>query len=175
LAFQLPERVVEFISDIAARSRHRPVVVGNSSRPLGHTASASVSRRRSVHVLAADWTFGDFLLAVLDIFGWVVLFWLIITVFTDLFRRHDVSGWVKTFWVIFVIVFPFLGVLVYLVTQHAGMAQRSDRAAGEARDELRRVVGFSAADELEKLERMKIEGRLSEEEYRRLRDRIVQS
>jgi hypothetical protein len=128
-----------------------------------------------VHVLAADWTFGDFLLAVLYIFGWVVLFWLIITVFADLFRRHDVSGWVKAFWVIFVIVFPFLGVLVYLVTQHAGMAQRSERAAGEARDELRRVVGFSAADELEKLERMKNEGRLSEEEYQRLRNRIVQS
>jgi hypothetical protein len=128
-----------------------------------------------VNVLAADWTFGDVLLAVIYIFGWVILFWLIITVFADLFRRHDVSGWVKAFWVIFVIVFPFLGVLVYLVTQHAGMAQRSERAAGEARDELRRVVGFSAADELEKLERMKNEGRLSEEEYQRLRNRIVQS
>ena len=124
-------------------------------------------------VLAADWTFGDFLLAVLYIFGWVVLFWLIITVFADLFRRHDVSGWLKALWVIFVIVAPFLGVLVYLITQHAGMAQRSRRYEEQARDELRRTVGFSVADEIEKLDRMKSEGRLTDEEYQRLRGQLV--
>ena len=124
-------------------------------------------------VLAADWTFGDFLLAVLYIFGWVVLFWLIITVFADLFRRHDVSGWVKALWVIFVIVAPFLGVLIYLISQHAGMAQRSRRYEAEARDELRRTVGISVADELEKLDRMKSEGRLTDEEYQRLRGQLI--
>jgi hypothetical protein len=126
-----------------------------------------------VLVLAADWTFGDFLLAVLYIFGWVVLFWLIITVFADVFRRHDISGWVKALWVIFVIVAPFLGVLVYLISQHAGMAQRSRRYEEQARDELRRTVGFSVADELEKLDRMKSEGRLTDEEYQRLRGQLV--
>jgi Phospholipase_D-nuclease N-terminal len=127
-----------------------------------------------VNVLAADWTFGDVLLAVIYIFGWVILFWLIITVFADLFSRHDVSGWVKALWVIFVILFPFLGVLVYLITQHAGMAERSTRRADQARDELRQTVGFSVADELEKFDRMKNEGRISEEEYQRLRARLVQ-
>jgi hypothetical protein len=126
-----------------------------------------------VLVLAADWTFGDFLLAVLYIFGWVVLFWLIITVFADLFRRHDVSGGLKAIWVIFVIVAPFLGVLVYLITQHAGMAQRSRRYEEQARDELRRTVGFSVADEIEKLDRMKSEGRLTDEEYQRLRGQLI--
>jgi hypothetical protein len=126
-----------------------------------------------VLVFAADWTFGDFLLAVLYIFGWVVLFWLIITVFADLFRRHDVSGWVKALWVILVIIAPFLGVLIYLITQHAGMARRSERYQEEARDELRRTVGFSVADELEKLDRMKSEGRITDEEYQRLRGRLV--
>jgi Phospholipase_D-nuclease N-terminal len=126
-----------------------------------------------VLVLAADWTFGDFLLAVLYIFGWVVLFWLIITVFADVIRRHDISGWVKALWVIFVIVAPFLGVLVYLISQHAGMAQRSRRYEEQARDELRRTVGFSVADELEKLDRMKSEGRLTDEEYQRLRGQLV--
>jgi hypothetical protein len=126
-----------------------------------------------VLVLAADWTFGDFLLAVLYIFGWVVLFWLVITVFADLFRRHDVSGWLKALWVIFVIVAPFLGVLVYLITQHAGMAQRSRRYEEQARDELRRTVGFSVADEIDKLDRMKSEGRLTDEEYQRLRSQLV--
>jgi Phospholipase_D-nuclease N-terminal len=127
-----------------------------------------------VNVLAADWTFGDVLLAVIYIFGWVILFWLIITVFADLFSRHDVSGWVKALWVIFVILFPFLGVLFYLISQHAGMAERSTRRADQARDELRQTVGFSVADELDKLDRMKNEGRVSEEEYQRLRARLVQ-
>jgi hypothetical protein len=125
-------------------------------------------------LLAADWTFGDFLLAVIYVFAWVIVFWLIITVFVDVFRRHDISGWVKAFWVIFVIVFPLIGVLIYIITQHKGMADRSMREAREARDELRREVGFSAADELDKLERMKGEGKISDDEYQRMRARLVQ-
>jgi Phospholipase_D-nuclease N-terminal len=113
-------------------------------------------------------------LAVLYIFGWVILFWLVITIFADVVRRHDISGWVKAFWVMFVIVFPFLGVLVYLISQHAGMAQRSMRQAEQARDELRHAVGFSVADELDKLDRMKSEGRITDDEYQRVRARLVQ-
>jgi hypothetical protein len=124
-------------------------------------------------VLAADWTFGDFALGVLYVFAWVILFWLVITVFFDVFRRHDINGWVKAFWVIFVVVVPWLGVLVYLISQHAGIAQRSTRAATQAQDEMRHAVGFSVADELDKLDRMKSEGRLSDDEYQRLRGRLV--
>lgn len=124
-------------------------------------------------VLAADWTFGDFILGVLYVFAWVILFWLVITVFVDVFRRHDINGWVKAFWVIFVVVVPWLGVLVYLISQHAGMAERNTRAASEYRDEFRHAAGFSVADELEKLDRMKSEGKLSDDEYQRLRGRLV--
>jgi hypothetical protein len=124
-------------------------------------------------VLAADWTFGDFALGVLYVFAWVILFWLVITVFFDVFRRHDINGWVKALWVIFVVVVPWLGVLVYLISQHAGIAQRSTRATTQAQDELRHAVGFSVADELDKLDRMKSEGRLSDDEYQRLRGRLV--
>jgi len=127
-----------------------------------------------VYVLAADWTFGDFLLAVLYVFAWVILFFLIINVFSDLFRRHDISGWTKALWVILVIVFPLLGVLIYLITQHAGIAQRQTREAAEARDEIRRTIGFSVADELDKLDRMKNEGRITEDEYQRLRGQLIQ-
>ena len=58
-------------------------------------------------------------------FSWVIWIWIVITVFADLFRRHDISGWGKAAWVVFVIVVPFLGVLVYLIAQHDGMRDRT--------------------------------------------------
>ncbi len=124
-------------------------------------------------VLAEDFTFGHFLLGVLYLFGWIILFWLIITVFLDLFRRHDVSGWMKAVWVILVIIFPFIGVLAYLITQGRGMALRSQQQAEQARDQARQAVGFSAADELEKLDRLKGAGKLSDDEYQRMRAKLV--
>jgi hypothetical protein len=111
---------------------------------------------------------------VLAIFVFVVWFWLLITVAADLFRRHDISGWIKAIWVIAWIVFPYLGVLGYLIFQGRGMAERNVQQAQQARDELRRVVGFSAADEIEKLDRLKKAGSISEPEFARLRARLVQ-
>src|SRR5215467_11423649 len=92
-------------------------------------------------------TFRNFLLDALAIFVFIVWFWLLITVAADLFRRHDISGWIKAAWVIAWIVFPYLGVLLYLIFQGKGMAERNVAQARQARDELRQVVGFSAADE----------------------------
>src|SRR6516164_2133542 len=97
-------------------------------------------------------TYRNFLADALAIFVFVVWFWLLITVFSDLFRRHDVSGWVKAIWVIALIVFPYVGIFTYLIIEARGMAERSSsQQAQQARDDLRRVVGFSAADEIEKL------------------------
>jgi ABC-type Fe3+ transport system permease subunit len=61
----------------------------------------------------------------LIIFAWIIWFWLLITVFTDLFRRHDTSGFTKVLWIIFVIVVPFLGVFIYLIVNNHGMSERS--------------------------------------------------
>src|SRR4051794_27720183 len=97
-------------------------------------------------------TFRNFLVDAFAVFMFVVWFWLLITVFSDLFRRHDVSGWVKAIWVIALVVFPYLGIFAYLITQARGMAERNTQQAQQARDELKRVVGFSAADEIEKLD-----------------------
>jgi hypothetical protein len=124
--------------------------------------------------LTEGFTFRNFLVDVFAIFVFIVWFWLLITVFSDLFRRHDISGWVKAIWVIALIVFPYLGVLAYLITQARSMAERSSQQAQQARDELRRVVGFSTADEIEKLDRLKKSGSITDEEYRRLRAKLVQ-
>jgi hypothetical protein len=118
-------------------------------------------------------TYRNFLMDALAIFVFVVWFWLLIIVFADLFRRHDISGWIKAIWVIAVIVFPYIAVLAYLIFQGRGMADRNAQQAQLARDELRRVVGFSPADEIEKLERLKKAGSISDAEFTRLRARLV--
>ncbi|MGH7063539.1 MAG: PLDc N-terminal domain-containing protein [Stellaceae bacterium] len=125
-------------------------------------------------LFSGGFTFPNFLTDVFSIFIFVLWFWLLITVFGDLFRRRDVSGLGKMFWVIVLIVIPYFGVFIYLISQHRGMAERQNQRAEEARDQLRRVVGFSAADELEKLERLKNSNALSTQEYQRLRARIVE-
>ena len=119
-------------------------------------------------------TFPNFLADVFSIFIFVLWFWLLITVFGDLFRRHVISGWAKAIWVIALIIIPYLGIFIYLISQHRGMAERQQQRARQTRDELRQVVGYSAADEIEKLERLKNSGTISNEEYTRLRARAVQ-
>jgi predicted membrane channel-forming protein YqfA (hemolysin III family) len=125
-------------------------------------------------LFSGGFTFSNFLADVLSIFIFVLWFWLLITVFGDLFRRHDISGWAKAVWIIVLILFPYLGIFIYLISQHRGMAERQSQRVQQARDELRHVVGFSVADELEKLERLKNSGTISNEEYSRLRARTVQ-
>jgi len=118
-------------------------------------------------------TYRNFLLDALGIFVFVVWFWLAITVFADLFRRHDISGWIKAVWVIAVIVFPYIAVLAYLIFQGRGMEGRNVEQSQQARDELRRVVGFSVADEIQKLDGLKKAGSISDAEFARLRARLV--
>jgi predicted membrane channel-forming protein YqfA (hemolysin III family) len=125
-------------------------------------------------LFSGGFTFSNFLADVLSIFIFVVWFWLLITVFGDLFRRHDVSGWAKAVWVIVLILFPYLGIFIYLITQHRGMAERQSERVEQAREDLRHFAGFSVADELEKLERLKNSNVISHEEYARLRARTVQ-
>jgi predicted membrane channel-forming protein YqfA (hemolysin III family) len=125
-------------------------------------------------LFSGGFTFSNFLADVFSIFLFVLWFWLMIMIIGDLFRRHDISGWVKAIWVIVLFVFSYLGVFIYLITQHRGMAERQGQRVHQARDELRQVVGYSAADEIEKLDRLKNSGSISNEEYMRLRARAVQ-
>jgi Phospholipase_D-nuclease N-terminal len=119
-------------------------------------------------------TFANFLTDVLAVFVFVVWFWLLVTVYADLFRRHDISGLGKALWVIFVLLIPYLGVFAYLITQGGGMAERNNQRVQQTRDELRRVVGFSPADEIAKLDQLKKSGSITTEEYGRLRAKLVQ-
>jgi L-lactate permease len=119
-------------------------------------------------------TYRNFLTDVVTIFLFIVWFWLLITVASDLFRRHDISGWGKAIWVIGWIVFPFVFMLAYLILQGKGMAERNLQRVQQARDEIRSAVAFSVADEIEKLDRLRKAGSISDAEYARLRARLMQ-
>jgi len=119
-------------------------------------------------------TFRNFLADAFAIFLFVLWFWLLIIVISDLFRRHDISGWGKAIWVIALIVFPYIAIFAYMITQSRGMAERSVQQAQKAREELRQVVGYSVADEIDKLDRLKKSGSITDQEFARLRAKLVQ-
>lgn len=118
-------------------------------------------------------TFLTFLLDVMIVFVFIMWFWLLITVMADLFRRDDVGGFGKVIWVILLVILPYLGVFLYLLTQGKGMAERAQAQNFAARDQLRSIVGFSSADEIEKLEKLKAAGTITPAEFATLRARAL--
>ncbi len=118
-------------------------------------------------------TFRNFVADAFAIFMFVLWFWLFVSVASDLFRRHDISGWAKVLWVIALILFSYIGIFAYILTQGRGMAERNQARAQQAHDELHQIAGFSTADEIEKLDRLKSSGSISDQEYVRLRARLV--
>jgi hypothetical protein len=127
-------------------------------------------------MLAADYPFLDVLWTMLVIFLWIIWFWLLITVFADLFRRRDISGWVKTIWIIFVILVPFLGVFVYLIAQHDGMAERNIKqiqAQQAATDDYIRSVSGGAAGEIEKAKGLLDSGAITQAEFDAIKQKAL--
>jgi uncharacterized membrane protein YcjF (UPF0283 family) len=121
--------------------------------------------------LASDFGTGQVFLSML----WFVLFfiwiWLLIVVFSDLFRSHDLSGWAKAAWVIFIVILPYLGVLVYLIARGHKMAEHA-QAAADAQDAaakayIQQAAGTtpSTADELQRLADLKAQGVISDAEF----------
>ena len=119
------------------------------------------------------YTYSNFLMNMFGIFAFVVWFWLLVVIFGDLVRRHDISGWGKALWTIVLVLFSYIGILAYLITQGRGMADRNAQQAQAAREELRRVVGFSVADEITKLDQLKKSGSITDDEFKRLRAKLV--
>ncbi|HEY4171312.1 MAG TPA: PLDc N-terminal domain-containing protein [Reyranella sp.] len=117
--------------------------------------------------------FANFVADAFAVFMFLLWFWLFITAASDLFRRRDISGFGKVLWVILLIVLPYIGIFAYILTQGGGMAERNRAQTRQARDELRETIGFSVADELAKLDQLKAKNAISEEEYSRLRGRLV--
>lgn len=128
-------------------------------------------------MFAADWGVGE----VVFTFVWFTLFfiwiWLAISVFIDVFRSHDIGGLAKALWVVFIIILPFLGVLVYLIVRGGKMAQHNIEAAKEQdaamQAYIRQAAGTSPADELHRLAELKDRGVISDAEFQSLKSKVV--
>jgi hypothetical protein len=129
-------------------------------------------------LVLADFTFGQALLTVLEIFlfaAWLMVLFMIIS---DIFRDHSISGWAKAAWILFLIFVPFLAALIYLIARGDGMRERAIAQQAEAQKQLdayvRQTAGSgSAADELTKLSKLHDEKKLSDEEFERAKSKIV--
>ena len=129
-------------------------------------------------MLLADYTFGQALLTVLEIFVFAAWLMVLFTVITDLFRDHDMSGWGKAAWIIFLIFLPFLGTLIYLIARGSGMRDRAiaqqQAAQRQLDDYVRQTAGSgSTADELEKISKLHDANKLSDQEFEAAKARIV--
>jgi hypothetical protein len=121
-------------------------------------------------VLADDFGTGQFFLDLLWFFMFVIWIWLLIVVFTDLFRSHDLSGWAKAAWVIGIVILPYLGVLLYLIVRGNKMSQHVQQAAAAqdaaARAYIQSAAGTgSPADEIQRLLDLKNQGLISDAEF----------
>jgi hypothetical protein len=130
--------------------------------------------------MIASFEFGDAFLSLLWLFFLIVFFWLLITVFSDLFRDHSLSGWAKAGWILFVVILPFLGILVYFIARGSGMQERAIAEQKHARDAFNDYVRETAAtatpaEELEKLAKLHDTGKLTDEEYGTLKAKVLAS
>ena len=122
----------------------------------------------------------DLFWTMLVFFGFVLWFWLLILVFSDLFRRHDTSGWGKAAWAIFLIVLPYIGVLAYLIVEGRHMAERRSEEASAAREHYERDVRAIAtdgrrgpADEIATAKRLLDHGDITRDEYETLKRKAL--
>jgi len=127
---------------------------------------------------SSSYTFLDFFWDALVIFAWIIWFWLLITVFADLFRRHDTSGWAKAAWIIFVIVLPYVGVLIYLIVNHQGMADRNVQSAQAQQQQFDQYVQSVASqsdpsEQIAKAKGLLDSGAITQDEFDRLKQKAL--
>jgi energy-coupling factor transporter transmembrane protein EcfT len=119
--------------------------------------------------IASSYPFLDILWTTLIFFAWVLFIWIAITIFIDIFRRHDVSGWAKAGWIILIVILPWIGILIYLIANHSGMAERRMKEVQASQqqfdDYVRTTAGGGAASEIEKAKELLDKGTITQAEF----------
>ncbi len=123
-------------------------------------------------MIAAEWTLGSMLWTMLVFFFWMMAIWVFIALFADIFRRNDMSGWAKAGWICLLFVLPFLGALIYVIARPKMTEQDRERLE-KMQEAQRRVSGYSAADEIEKLTKLRDSGAITAEEYEEMKRKAL--
>jgi hypothetical protein len=123
-------------------------------------------------MLSTEWSFGNVLWTMLVFFFWFMAIWIFITVFADIFRRRDLSGWAKGGWILLIFIVPFLGALIYLIARPKMTEQDKEDMERMQAAEMR-VSGYSPADEVAKLSKLRDEGKITAEEYEEMKKRAM--
>jgi hypothetical protein len=148
--------------DLGARAR--PETKGNSMPLLADGSNYPL--------LDIFWT-------MLELFLWILWFFLVFRIITDIFRSSDLGGWGKAGWTILIIILPLIGTLIYLIVRGAGMHERSAREAAQAQDAMRSYIqqtagtSSSTAEELQKLATLRDQGVLSEPEFQAQKAKLL--
>jgi hypothetical protein len=133
-------------------------------------------------VFAADYPFLNIFWTMIIFFAWVIWIWMMVIILTDVFRRRDISGWAKAAWIVFLIIVPFLAVLIYLIAQHDGMAERNAQQAQARQTEFDNYVktvgtdgggGGGAAAEIEKAKGLLDSGAITQAEFDTLKAKAL--
>jgi type IV secretory pathway TrbL component len=130
-------------------------------------------------LFASSYPFLNILWDMLIFFAWVIFIWVAITVLIDVFRREDLSGWGKAGWTVLVVLLPWIGVLMYLIVNHAGMAERRYREAATAQAQFDQYVrttagsGGGAAAEIEKARKLLDDGTITRDEFEALKAKAL--
>ena len=128
--------------------------------------------------MLAAYTFGPVMWSMFVFFMWILFFWLLFTVFADLFSRHDISGWAKTGWTILVIILPFLGIFIYLISQGRGMGERNMKKAQAQQAQMDQYVrsvasSDSATDQIAKGKELLDAGTITQAEFDQLKAKAL--
>jgi len=123
-------------------------------------------------VLATEWNLGSVLWAMLVFFFWMMAIWIFISLFADIFRRNDLTGWAKAGWLLLIFIVPFLGCLIYIIARPK-MTEQDRQMIEQAQEAQRRIEGYSAADEIQKLSALRDSGKISAEEYEDLKRKAM--
>jgi hypothetical protein len=130
-------------------------------------------------VFASSYPFLDILWTTLIFFAWVIFIWIAITCLIDVFRRKDISGWGKAAWTIFIVILPWIGVLVYLIANHEGMSERRMREVAQSQAQFDEYVrktagsGGGAAAEIQQAKGLLDSGAITQAEFDSLKAKAL--
>jgi hypothetical protein len=131
-----------------------------------------------VIIASSSYPFLEVFWTMLIFFAFVIWIWILIGVFADLFRRHDTSGFAKVLWIIFIVVLPYLGVFVYLIAEHRGMAERTVKHQQAAQEEFNQYVQSVAAksdptEQIAKAKQLLDGGTISQAEFDAIKQKAL--